>query len=281
MTLRGIEGRIAVVTGAASGLGRASATRLSLEGAKVVLVDRNLEGARRVAETLLNETLAVYADVSEEESVEGYMDATLERFGRVDLIHLNAGISGTFAPFTEIDVEEYDRVIAVNQRSVFLGLRAALRQFTAQGGGGAVVVTSSVAGLRGGHSLTPYSAAKHAILGLTQCAAVQGAALGIRVNAICPGIINTPLASLLDQEADGRLPAGRSHIPLLMPMRRQGEADEIGATVAFLLSDEASYLTGAIIPVDGGASANNPLVPGPDWPPTSAGAGARADGGRR
>ena len=153
MSLSGIAGKIAGVTGAASGIGEATARRLSEEGASVVAVDWTADAVEAVAGSLPGQAVAVSADVSLEEDVERYMQAAIERFGRVDLLHLNAGIAGTFAPFDEIEVEDFDRVIAVNLRSVFLGLRAALRQLRAQGDGGAIVTTSSLAGLHGGSVL--------------------------------------------------------------------------------------------------------------------------------
>jgi NAD(P)-dependent dehydrogenase (short-subunit alcohol dehydrogenase family) len=242
MALYGLAGKVAVVTGAASGLGAGSARRLAAEGAHVVVVDANAEGAERVAQSLPSEALAVAADVSRPDDVQSYVDAALERFGRIDLHHLNAGILGTFAPIPEVTEVEFDRVMSVNVRGVFLGLRAAFRQFSQQEAGGAIVVTASIASLRGSADAIPYHTSKHAVVGLTQCAAVYGGPLGVRVNAVAPGIILTGLFDASGGQAGGGGDAeARARIS---PLRRSGTVEEVAALVAFLLSDEASYLTG-------------------------------------
>ena len=246
MTFSGLAGKVAVVTGGASGIGAATAERLLAEGANVVAVD--LERAD------------VRADVSTEDGVDTYMQAAVDRFGRVDLYHLNAGIAGTLAPIPEVSAEEFDQVFAVNVRGVFLGLRAAFRQFARQGTGGAVVTTASLAGLRGGADLVPYHASKHAVIGLTRCAAVHGGQLGVRVNAISPGIIPTGLLSRPDGTATGAGGAD-SRARASTPLERVGSPQEVAALVAFLLSDDAAYITGGVHPVDGGAGAVNPFRP--------------------
>ena len=153
--MKGLAGKVAVVTGAAGGIGEGTARRLVEEGANVVVVDVQAEKAQTVADSLGNAAIAVDADVSLESGVERYTSAALERFGRIDLYHLNAAVSGSFAPFAEVTTEEWDRVIAVNLTSVFIGLRAALRQYEAQGSGGAIVTTSSMAGLQGERRARP------------------------------------------------------------------------------------------------------------------------------
>jgi NAD(P)-dependent dehydrogenase (short-subunit alcohol dehydrogenase family) len=168
--MRGLDGRVAVVTGGASGIGRAVAERLSQEGSKVVVVDRHGDAAEETVAGLAGDGLAVAADVSKVEDVDGYMDAARERFGRVDLHHLNAGISGSFAPMAELTPEEFDEVIAVNLRGIFLGIRAALADFTADPRPGAIVTTASLAGVQGGGVASPYVAAKHGVIGLTRAA---------------------------------------------------------------------------------------------------------------
>ena len=268
MALSGLEGKVAVVTGAASGLGAGSARRLAAEGVSVVVVDQNGEGAQEVAASLPGEALAVTADVSREDDVQRYMDAAVERFGRVDFHHLNAGIFGNFAPIPELPSEDFDHVIAVNLRSVFLGLRVAFQQYERQEGGGAVVVTASIAGLRGSADAVPYHTSKHGVIGLAKCAAVYGGPLGVRVNAIAPGIVPTGLLA-----STGNQPGGSSdwaERARIAPLRRAGTTDEIGALVAYLLSDDASFVTGEVVSIDGGANALNPVRPSGQRPPEPA-----------
>jgi NAD(P)-dependent dehydrogenase (short-subunit alcohol dehydrogenase family) len=201
----------------------------------------------------------VTADVSLEADVDLYLGAAVERYGRVDLHHLNAGIAGTMAPLPEVTADEFDWVIAVNLRGVFLGLRAAFRQYAAQGTGGAIVTTASIAGLRGAPDLLPYHTSKHGVIGLTRGAAVYGGPLGVRVNAVAPGIVPTGLLSQPASEARGE--AGLAERARVAPLGRAGTPEEIASVVAFLLSDEAAFLTGEVVSVDGGAAAVNPVRP--------------------
>ena len=267
MSVQSLEGRVAVVTGAAGGIGGATAARLSREGAAVVLVDSDGDAAERAAKELDGDAIAVAADVSREEDVARYMDAAVQRFGRVDLHHLNAGIPGSAAALPDLTVEEFDRVIAVNVRGPFLGLRAAFRQYLRQEprGGEAVVVTASIASLRGSADLLPYHTSKHGVLGLVRSAAVYGGPLGIRVNAVAPGLVPTDLfAGAGSGPGTGNDMVRRASTS---PMRRAGTPEEIAGVVAFLLGPDAGYLTGEVVSVDGGASVVNTARP-------SGGAGA-------
>jgi len=240
-------GKVAVVTGGAGGLGAATAQRLSRDGCRVVVVDIDGDGARRVAAALPGESIAVAADVSTEEGVERYLGEATRSFGRIDLHHLNAGIPGSAGGFPELTVAEFDRVMAVNVRGIFLGLRGAFRCYREQESAGSVVLTASIASLRGSADLIAYQTSKHAVLGLLHGAAMYGGPLGIRVNAVAPGIVPTALFT----------PAGREDMvrrAATAPLRRAGTPDEIASVVAFLLSDEAAYMTGEVVSVDGGSS---------------------------
>ncbi|MFY1671552.1 SDR family NAD(P)-dependent oxidoreductase [Plantactinospora sp. WMMB334] len=263
--MRGLAGKVAVVTGAAGGIGAATARRLAEEGAHVVAVDTDEAGARKVVESLATEGSWVVADVSTEEGVAAYVRAAVDRFGRLDLHHLNAGIPGSFATLPELTVAEFDRVMAVNVRGVFLGVRAAFRRFAEQGGGGSVVLTGSIGSLRGSADLLAYQTSKHAVLGILRGAAMYGGPLGIRVNAVAPGIVPTDLFAATPEVAGGRDDMSRRAGST--PLRRAGTGDEIAGVVAFLFSDDAGYLTGEVVSVDGGASIVSTVRP-------SGGAGA-------
>ena len=243
--LSGLDGKVAVVTGAAGGLGAAAALRLSREGCLVVVVDIDGDGARRVAESLPGQSIAVTADVSAEEGVERYLDEATRSFGRIDLHHLNAGIPGSAGGFPDLSAAEFDRVMAVNVRGIFLGLRGAFQRYRAQRAAGSVVLTASIASLRGSADLIAYQTSKHAVLGLLHGAAMYGGPLGIRVNAVAPGYIDTATAP-------GDLDAGRRAMAARTPAGRLGTPEEVAATVAFLASEEAAFFVGATLSPNGG-----------------------------
>ena len=259
MTTPGLQGKVALVTGGASGIGAATVRRLSEEGASVAIVDLDGAAAEELAATLPGPSLALAADVSSEADVDAVVEAAAGRFGSVDLHHLNAGIPGSLAPFEELTVDDFDAVIGVNLRGVFLGLRAAFRQYARQGTGGNVVTTASIGSLRGSDDLIPYHTSKHGVVGLTRCAAVHGAKLGVRVNAIAPGIVLTGLFRGQVGVAGGV--SDWEHRARIAPQRRAGTPEEVADLVTFLLSDQAAFMTGEVISIDGGATSLNPARP--------------------
>ena len=247
-----LSGRAALVTGAASGIGRAAALELARQGARVTCVDLDLDRAEQTAKQIASEggdASAVRADVTRPEENERMVRTAEERHGALRIAYLNAGVAAA-AHVLELTVEEWDRVCAVNLRGVFLGIQAAGRAMRAAGGG-AIVVTASTAGLLGAYESAAYCATKHGVLGLVKSAAADLAMHGIRVNAVCPGMVDTPLLGPLHGDRE-RLVAvfGR-----YAPQNRVGQPEEIARVVAFLASDDASYVTGAGWPVDGGQSA--------------------------
>jgi NAD(P)-dependent dehydrogenase (short-subunit alcohol dehydrogenase family) len=242
---------VAVVTGAGSGLGAAIANRLSAAGASVVLVDLDAGAATAVASALPAErTTVVQADVSDESDVDRYMAEAIARFGRLDKFVNNAGVLGSRTLLADTSVADYERTMGINARGAFLGLRAAIRQFHLQGGGGAIVNIASVAGQHGSRNIGPYVASKHAVIGLTRTAALEVALDGIRVNAVCPGAMETALLTADDQPWDIR-----ERMLEIIPMRQIGDPRDVAALAVWLLTDEAAFVTGSILNVDGGQTA--------------------------
>ena len=255
MTRGRFTGKAAVVTGAGAGIGRAVATRLAAEGASVVLVDRAVDALTEAA-AAIDGALPVAADVSLEADVDAYVEVALRVHQRIDLFVNNAGIEGRRAPMTDLSADDFDRVMAVNARGVFLGLRAVLRVMKEQGSG-AIVCTASMAGIKGGAAFSPYVASKHAVVGLTRCAALEGAPFGIRVNAIAPGHIDTRMARDLTAQVNPDDPESvYQRIAASVPLgQRYGTADEVAAVVLWLLSDDAAYVSGTTQLIDGALNA--------------------------
>ena len=249
-----LAGCVALVTGAAGGIGQATSRLFAGEGARLVLVDRNAEALLPLAAEIGGDVLTVGADVSSPVDVEGYIAAAVDRFGRLDILFNNAGIEGEVVPIAEASAEGFDAVTSVNVTGVWLNLKYGLRAMRASGAGGSIVNTSSGLGLHGYAGMGAYVASKHAVLGLTRTAALECAVDGIRVNAICPGVIDTRMmASLEIQSGD---PKARALIEQSIPIGRYGSPEEVAQLVLFLASDRSNWLTGAAIPVDGGTTAD-------------------------
>jgi NAD(P)-dependent dehydrogenase (short-subunit alcohol dehydrogenase family) len=247
------DGKVLVVTGGGGGIGRAVAERFASEGARVALVDLDetaLKGSVAAVEHAGAEALAIRADVTQAADVQRYVEATRARFGAIDYFHNNAGILGDVAALSDYAEETFDRVIAVNVRGVWLGLKHVAPAMRTPGA--AIVNTASIAGLMGSRHLGAYTASKHAVVGLTRTAALELAPRGIRVNAICPAPIETNMVKALEAGAGRR---ARERLTATLPLRRFGEPAEAAALVAFLCSADASYITGGIYTVDGGAMA--------------------------
>jgi NAD(P)-dependent dehydrogenase (short-subunit alcohol dehydrogenase family) len=243
------------VTGAAGGIGFATAKLFVERGAKVMLVDRDGERLAALASELGDSAAWFAADVSSTESAEAYVAETVKRFGGLDVLHANAGTEGKVAPIMSLPLEDFDRVIAVNLRGVFLGLRAAAPELEKRGGG-SIVITSSVAGVIGSAGLSAYVASKHAVIGLMRTAAVEFAPMKIRVNTVNPGPIeNRMMRSIEEQAAPGHGDDVKAGFLGMVPLTRYGTNEEIAALVGFLASDDASYCTGGVFMADGGFTA--------------------------
>ena len=252
------NGKVALVTGGGNGIGRAIALGFARCGAKVVIVDRDAKGGEATAGIVRQqggEALFVAADVTQAESVRAYVEAAVSRWGRIDCFHNNAGIEGMVAPTAEYDEATFDSVLAVNVRGVFLGMKHVLQQMLKQGSG-AIVNTASIAGLQGSPGMSAYVASKHAVLGLTKTAAGEVARNGIRINAVCPGPIDTRMIHDLEAQLNPADPKRvEARYQASIPIGRYGTAEEVANIVLFLCSDLAANVTGAHYVVDGGRTA--------------------------
>ncbi len=251
-------GKVALITGGGNGIGRASSVAFAKHGAKVVVVDCDKDGGESTAGIIRQQggqALFVAADVTRSADVRNYVKAALDAFGSIDCFHNNAGIEGKVAPTAEYDEDTFDAVIGVNVKGVFLGMRHVLPVMLRQNSG-AIVNTASVAGLMGSPGMSAYAASKHAVLGLTKVAAGEVARAGVRVNAVCPGPIDTRMIHSLHSMVNPDDPAAvGERYQAAIPIGRYGTVDEIANVVMFLCSDLASNVTGAHYVVDGGRTA--------------------------
>ncbi len=264
-----LKDKVAIITGAASGIGKATALTFGREGAKVMCADINAEGAEATARTIADtggEAASIKTDVIQEDDIKEMIAATVTRWGRLDVLYNNAGI-GVGNPVTQVSIEEWDRVIDINLRGVFLGTKHAILAML-KTGGGSIVNTASDAGLIGTPMLSAYCASKGGVVMFTKATAAEWAAMGIRINCVCPGVIRTPILDPMiemakasgasEEELWARM--GRAH-----PMNRVGKPEEVAEAVAWLASDRASLLPGGALRVEGGVAGgmapqtNNPF----------------------
>ena len=255
-------GKVAIITGAANGIGLATVARFARDGADIVAVDLHgvsFADAVAAAEKHNRSVLTVEADVSQQADWENVVEKTLGEFGRIDILINCAGIAGIISRFEEIPIDLFDKVMGVNVRGIFLGMQAVIPTMRAQGGGH-IVNVSSISGERGNARVASYVTSKHAVNGLTKCVALDVIGDGIHINAVAPAPIDTAMMGLVEKRAAERLnvdtEAARKMLASNMVMGRYGQPEEIAAAMAYLCSADASFMTGAIVPVDGGALAH-------------------------
>jgi NAD(P)-dependent dehydrogenase (short-subunit alcohol dehydrogenase family) len=252
-----LDGKVAVVTGAAGVIGTATIRLLAERGARIVAVDRKEQDLKTAIADLpaSAEPLAVAADVTREDEVADYVRAAVDRFGTIDVFYNNAGVEGDIKPITEYSLESFRKVIDVNVVGVFLGMKHVLPVMLRQNKG-SIINTASIAGLIGSPHIAVYSASKHAVVGLTKSASWECTGTGVRVNCVCPGLIDSRmLSTILQGRGGGNAPPPIEKTVERIPARRLGQASEVASIVAFLASDEASYVSGSAYTVDGGRTA--------------------------
>mgnify|MGYP000858991260 CR=1 FL=1 len=257
--MKRFENKVVIITGASSGLGKDAAIRLAKEGANLTLVGRNCERLKETRKeindlNLGNETLIVIADVANEDDVKKYVDKTVEKWGKIDGFLNNSGMEGKQNLTEDYGSDEFRRVVDVNLNGVFYGLKYVLKVMKKQNYGH-IVNTASVGGIRGVGNQSGYSASKHGVVGLTRNSAIEYGQFGITVNAIAPGAIMTKMVedSLRQMDPENPEKAGEAFVSV-NPMKRFGKPEEVSGVIAFLLSDDANFVNGVVLPIDGGQS---------------------------
>jgi NAD(P)-dependent dehydrogenase (short-subunit alcohol dehydrogenase family) len=248
-----VQGKIALVTGGSSGIGRATSLIFAREGAKVIVADVLVDGGEetvRLIKAAGGDAIFVKTDMSKASDVEAMVQKAVATYGRLDCAHNNAGIEGATGKTADYKEEDWDRVMLINLKGVFLCMKYEIQQMLKQGGG-AIVNTASDAGLLGVPQMPAYVASKHGVVGLTKTTALEYAKVGIRVNAVCPGVINTPMV----ERITGQRPGRAERMAAVEPVGRMGKPEEIGEAVVWLCSDASSFVTGLPMPVDGGIAA--------------------------
>lgn len=243
-----------IITGAGSGIGRAAALVFAREGARVMVADVSEEGGMETVAMIARqggEARFQRCDVARAADVDELVAAAVKSWGRLDCAFNNAGVAGSLRRTADYDEEEFDRLIRINLKGVWLCMRAEIRQFLAQRSAGAIVNTASAAGLVASHSMPAYTAAKHGVVGLTKCAGIEYARAGIRINAVCPGVVDTPLVAAMIAD----LPRVAQALDRAEPIGRKARPEEIAEAAVWLCSERASFVTGASISVDGALTA--------------------------
>ena len=254
--MSGFQGKVVVITGGAGEIGKAAAKLLSAEGADVLMVDRDAKALdAAVAEIGSEQVVAYVADVTEVASTQAYVRAAVDRFGGIDVLLSNAGIEGKVAPIFDADPADFDRVIAVNVRGVWLSLKYAIPEMRKRGGG-SIVISSSIAGLRGTAGVTPYVTSKHAVIGMMRAVALECAPFNIRVNTVNPSPVETRMMRSLEE---GLMPGTAEEVHTMLkamiPLQRYAEADDVAKLMRFLACDDSAFITGSVYSVDGGLNA--------------------------
>ena len=259
-----LDGKVALITGATGGIGRAAARLFTDEGARVALVDLDESALREIVESIGAERASYsVADVTDPVQSQAYVTAATERWGGIDVYLANAGIEGQLSPIPDYPIDVFDRVMAVNVRGVWLGIKYVVPAMR-QRGGGSIVITSSTAGIGAGPDMSAYTTSKHAVIGLMRTAAMEGASLGIRVNTVNPAPIETRMMRSIEEQrvaaaddADVTVAQTYRAASARIPLGRYGHPEEVARLMLFLASDDSSFCTGGVYMVDGGRSAGN------------------------